>query len=172
MCEFNTRRRGQTPRRKRRWNSPDRSSSDGSSCTTLPTGFTRIRHYGFLGNGARRQRLSVIRTLSDRPILKTPRRVPTNAWNNTAAYSSAPVPFAKPESCCRSNRCHVCTILPDKRSFPHPDFSQSGPAGTRGHRRVQNPGTGRSGPKTAQMEVGTGYLFILHLALVTPGWHA
>ena len=30
---------------------------------TLPAGFTRIRHYGFLGNGVRRQRLPVIRRL-------------------------------------------------------------------------------------------------------------
>ena len=30
---------------------------------TLPTGFTRIRHYGILGNGVRRQRLPVIRKL-------------------------------------------------------------------------------------------------------------
>ena len=30
---------------------------------TLPAGFTRIRHSGFLGNGVRRQRLPVIRTL-------------------------------------------------------------------------------------------------------------
>jgi hypothetical protein len=85
---------------------------------SLPDGFHRIRHYGFLANGCRRTRLAIIRQ-----FLATAKAGPTDA----AAKPAKPLPRFNPTACpkCGGVLCITAT-LPRWRvgpSRPWPDTS-------------------------------------------------
>jgi len=85
---------------------------------SLPDGFHRIRHYGFLANGCRRVRLAIIRQL-----LAAANPVPTGA----AAEPAKPLPRFDPTVCpCCGGVLRITATLPRCRagpSRPWPDTS-------------------------------------------------
>ena len=77
----------------------------------LPDGFQRIRHYGFLANGHRRQKLVVIRRLLDVSPLLTEPDIDEDEAPTTEAPDVPPCP------CC-GGRMLIVEILPDPRRSP------------------------------------------------------
>ena len=74
----------------------------------LPKGFVRVRHYGFLANRCRAQRLAQIRTaLAAPPPAAAERREPT------ARFDGYPCPK------CRTGRLRVSAHLAPQRMPPH-----------------------------------------------------
>jgi len=71
----------------------------------LPQGFMRIRHYGFLSNRSRRQKLVVIRQCPQAP----PRESKTTTeTKQDAGINSATCPCPK----CKKSRLRVCYEIP------------------------------------------------------------
>ena len=76
----------------------------------LPDGFQRIRHYGFLANGHRRQKLELIRDL----LHATP--PVSNAAPNTDEPAPVEVDRKEPPPCpCCGGRMRIVHVLPDPR---------------------------------------------------------
>ena len=73
----------------------------------LPDGFQRIRHYGFLANGHRRQKLELIRSLLD----ATPPVADTMASANEPAPAQADAKEPPPCPCC-GGRMLLVQVLP------------------------------------------------------------
>ena len=76
----------------------------------LPDGFQRIRHYGFLANGHRRQKLVVIRRLLDATPVVTEADIDEHEGPTTEAPDVPPCP------CC-GGRMVIVEILADPRRF-------------------------------------------------------
>ena len=77
---------------------------------SLPDGFHRIRHYGFLANGCRRARLATIRQLL--PVTKP---VPTAAAGETTKQ----LPRFDPTACpCCGGILRITATLPRWRTGP------------------------------------------------------
>lgn len=90
---------------------------------TLPDGFHRIRHYGFLANGCRRPRLATIRRLLPAP--KAPQAVDHEATADPATTESRA--RFDPSVCpCCGGRLRIVQALPalrNPRAQPCPDTS-------------------------------------------------
>jgi hypothetical protein len=90
---------------------------------TLPDGFHRIRHYGFLANGCRRARVATIRQLLPEP--NAPRAVDDEATAAPATTESRP--RFDPTVCpCCGGRLRMVFALPAMRPArpqPYPDTS-------------------------------------------------
>jgi hypothetical protein len=90
---------------------------------TLPDGFHRIRHYGFLANGCRRARVATIRQLL--PASKAPGAVDDEATAAPATTDSRP--RFDPTICpCCGGRLRMVFALPAMRQArpqPYPDTS-------------------------------------------------
>lgn len=90
---------------------------------TLPDGFHRIRHYGFLANGCRRARVATIRQLLPAP--KAPQAVDHEATAAPATTESRP--HFDPSVCpCCGGRLRIVLALPalrNRRPQPCPDTS-------------------------------------------------
>ncbi|MDH7976120.1 IS91 family transposase [Sphingomonas sp. AR_OL41] len=79
---------------------------------SLPDGFHRIRHYGFLANGCRRARLAIIRQL----LMAT--QPPTTA---AASEATRPLPRFDPTVCpCCGGILRITATLPRWRAAPRP----------------------------------------------------
>jgi hypothetical protein len=79
---------------------------------TLPDGFHRIRHYGFLANGHRAAKLALCRELlAARPIIEP--ATPTEPKQATIAFDRCP--------CCGGAMITFATLL---RPPPRPSFRQ------------------------------------------------
>ena len=76
----------------------------------LPDGFQRIRHYGFLANGHRRQKLEVIRKL----LNATPPVADKRAATNEPAPAEVDPKEPPPCPCC-GGRMLIVHVLPDPR---------------------------------------------------------
>jgi len=74
----------------------------------LPSGFMRIRHYGFLSNRTRIQKLEIIRTL----LTQTPA-----ADEPPSATTQASVPFDCLCPKCKRGRLRVCYEIAPKRLY-------------------------------------------------------
>ena len=74
----------------------------------LPDGFQRIRHYGFLANGHRRDKLAIIRRLLD---TAAPESVAPDAPSEDPA---AAAPAATPCPCC-GGAMRIIEVLADPR---------------------------------------------------------
>lgn len=87
---------------------------------SLPDGFHRIRHYGFLANGCRRARLATIRKLLGPPN-------PTAAITGEVNKTTAVLPYFDPTRCpCCGGMLRITAALPRwriARSQPWPDTS-------------------------------------------------
>lgn len=87
---------------------------------SLPDGFHRIRHYGFLANGCRRARLATIRKLLGPPN-------PTAAITGEVDKTTAVLPYFEPTRCpCCGGMLRITAALPRwriARSQPWPDTS-------------------------------------------------
>lgn len=80
---------------------------------SLPDGFHRIRHYGFLANGCRRARLAIIRQL-----LMAVEPAPTAAAGET---TTPPLPRFDPTVCpCCGGILRITATLPRWRAGPRP----------------------------------------------------
>jgi hypothetical protein len=80
---------------------------------SLPDGFHRIRHYGFLANGCRRARLEIIRSL----LLVTARSTPIPADVGGPAQPSGRRPSFDPTQCpCCGGPLRITAILPGPRT--------------------------------------------------------
>ena len=77
----------------------------------LPDGFQRIRHYGFLANGHRRQKLMLIRRLLDATPVVPEADIDDHEAPTTEAPDVPPCP------CC-GGRMLIVEILPDPRRSP------------------------------------------------------
>ena len=76
----------------------------------LPDGFQRIRHYGFLANGHRRQKLEVIGQLLDAVPVASDDSSSSSAQEAPATQA----PDVPPCPCC-GGRMLIVAILPDPR---------------------------------------------------------
>jgi hypothetical protein len=87
----------------------------------LPDGFMRIRHYGFLANRCRRQRLDEIRAALATPVDEAPLATPVDeatirGTRNTREKDRATTtPATCPCPQCKQGRLIVIAVLPPRR---------------------------------------------------------
>jgi hypothetical protein len=80
----------------------------------LPKGFTRIRHYGFLGNSVRNGNLPLIRNLLDQPAPTRERETPIERIERLYGIDLCACPR------CRTGRMEPVQILPALRCHDPP----------------------------------------------------
>jgi hypothetical protein len=89
---------------------------------SLPDGFHRIRHYGFLANGHRQSKLALIRRLLDQPVPEPICR------DNDYRQRLRDLMGFDPDRCpCCGGSMRVIDILPHPRAPPHRPFSRDRP---------------------------------------------